>query len=358
MKLSGNHSSREHFNDFLGQLTAESRSIHDCAATIGALLTGPVMPLDPRAQRLLTMISASSPAARRRPTPAERRQSLAKLMQFARADMTAVATRDGTFPGPASELRYRLYAPADRTQDILPGFVFFHGGGMVAGSIDTHDRVAAALAIATSCRLISIDYRLAPEHKFPAAIEDAIAAMDFIARSAAELGIDGARLVVGGDSAGATLAAIACQHALCNRGPPIAAQCLICPALDYAVCSPSREAFADNALIDRATLDADLSDYLPKGIDLADPRISPLRAASLAGLPATIIHTAEFDPMRDEGHAYATRLAAAGVAVDHTCHDGMVHNFHAMGAVLPQAAQVLAGIGEQIRQLLASSTAN
>lgn len=316
------------------------------------------MPLDPRAQRLLTMLNAASPAKRQRPTPAERRQSLAKLMQLARADMSAVVTSDGTFRGPAGELRYRHYAPRDQAQDILPGFVFFHGGGMVAGSIETHDRVAAALAMATGCRLFSIDYRLAPEHKFPAAIEDSVAAVNFVAHRAAALGIDASPLVVGGDSAGATLATSVCLHARQNDGPAIALQCLICPVLDCAEGSPSREAFADNPLIDRRTLDADLSDYLPEGADLSDPRISPLRAPELAGMPPAIIHTAEFDPVRDEGNAYAKRLAAAGVVVEHTCHDGMVHNFHAMGAVLPQAALVVARIGEQVRQMLARSTTN
>jgi acetyl esterase len=321
-------------------------------------LTKSAMPLDARAQRLLTMIAAACPAERPRPTPGERRQSLAKLMQFARADMSAVATRDSTFSGPASELRYRLYAPLDRTEDILPGFVFFHGGGMVAGSIETHDRVAATLALTTGCRLVSVEYRLAPEHKFPAGIDDATAAVDFVAHNAAALGIDTRQLVVGGDSAGATLATIVCQHAVRTAGPAIVAQCLICPVLDFVEPSPSREAFADDPLIDHVTLEADLCDYLPEGIDLADPRVSPLRAPDLAGLPAAIIHTAEFDPMRDEGNAFAKRLAAAGVAVDHTCHDGMVHNFHALGAVLPQAAQVLARIGEQVRRELARSRTN
>jgi acetyl esterase/lipase len=199
---------------------------------------------------------------------------------------------------------------------------------------------------------VSVDYRLAPEHRFPAGVEDAIMAVDFVAHHAATLDIDASQLVVGGDSAGATLAAIVCQHALRNAGPPIAAQCLICPVLDFVDRSPSRHAFADDPLLDRLTLEADLSDYLPDGIDLADFRISPLRATDLAGLPAAIIHTAEFDPMRDEGNAYAARLTAAGVAVDHTCHCGMVHNFHALGAVLPQAAQVMVQIGKQIRREL------
>jgi len=156
--------------------------------------------------------------------------------------------------------------------------------------------------------------------------------------------------VIGGDSAGATLAAVVSQHRLHRDGPAIAAQCLICPVLDFEDVSPSREAFAQGHLIDQATWEADLADYLSEGEDLADPRISPLRARDLAGLPPAIIHTAEFDPMRDEGNAYAERLAAAGVAVEHRCHDGMIHNFHAMGAVLPQGRRVLIQIGDQVRR--------
>jgi acetyl esterase/lipase len=310
------------------------------------------MPLDPLAQRLLAMMAAASPAGRPRPTPDERRQSLAKLMKFAHADTPDITATDGVLPGPAGEIAYRHYVPGNVAREPAPGFIFFHGGGMVAGSIETHDRVAAALAEATGCRLISVGYRLAPEHKFPAAIEDAIAATGFVSREASSFGIDPARLVVGGDSAGATLAAVVCQHALRQAGPSIAAQCLICPVLDFEDISPSRESFAENHLIDRVTLEADLADYLPEGADLADPGISPLRALNLAGLPAAIIHTAEFDPMRDEGNAYARKLLAAGVTVEHVCHDGMIHNFHALGAVLPQARSVLSQIGEQVRRMV------
>jgi acetyl esterase len=307
------------------------------------------MPLDPLAKRLLVMMTAPSTGERARPTTDERRQSLVKLMQFARSD-AMVTTTDGVLPGPAGDLPYRLYTPAQDEDEHLPGFVFFHGGGMVAGSIDSHDRIAAALAEATGCRLISVGYRLAPEHQFPAAVEDAIAATEFVSRQAASLGIDAAKLGVGGDSAGATRAAVVCQHALRSGAPAILAQCLICPVLDFEEASPSREAFAENYLIDRLTLEADLADYLPEGIDPADPRVSPLRATRLTGLPAAIIHTAEFDPMRDEGNAYASKLLAAGVNVEHICHDGMIHNFHAMGAILPQARLVLLQIGEQIRR--------
>ena len=270
-------------------------------------------------------------------------------MQFARADVTVAAGIDDVLPGPAGDLPYRLYTPASGADEALPGFVFFHGGGMVAGSIDTHDAICAALARVTGCRLVSVDYRLAPEHKFPAAVEDAIAATRWVSEQAAALGIDRAKLVVGGDSAGATLAAVVCQDALRN-GPAISAQCLICPVLDFEDTSPSREAFAENHLLDRVTLEADLADYLPGDVDLSDPRVSPLRATKFTGLPPAIIHTAEFDPVRDEGNAYAGKLVAAGVEVEHICHDGMIHNFHAMGAVLPQGRLVLHQIGEQVRR--------
>lgn len=307
------------------------------------------MPLDPLAKRLLTMMAAAVPQERSRPSVEARRQSLAKLMQFVRAEAPDVTTRDGMLPSRAGELPYRLYTPASAGESA-PGFVFFHGGGLVAGSIATHDRIAAALAHATGCRLVSVDYRLAPEHPFPAAVEDAVAATEWVAREAASLGIDAERLVVGGDSAGATLAAIVCQEAAQTAGLAIAAQCLICPVLDFEETSPSRDEFAKGHLIDRVTIEADLSDYLPEGIATADPRVSPLRATRLAGLPTAIIHTAEYDPMRDEGNAYARKLLTAGVAVEHVCHDGMVHNFHAMGAILPQAQLVLSQIGEQVRR--------
>ena len=308
------------------------------------------MPLDPLAKRFLAMAAAAAPGGRSPSTLDERRQALAKMMRLTRADVVAVTGIDGALPGPAGDIPFRLYAPADATSEPLPGFVFFHGGGMVGGSIESHDPVAAALAQTAGCRLVSVGYRLAPEHRYPAAVEDAIAATKWVSGNAASLDIDAKRLVVGGDSAGATLAAVVCQEALRSGGPAISAQCLICPVLDFEEPSPSRKKFAENHLLDRATLEADLALYLPEGAERADPRISPLRATKFAGLPAAIIHTAEFDPMRDEGNAYAAKLVAAGVTVEHTCHDGMIHNFQALGAILPQGRLVLHQIGEQVRR--------
>ena len=310
------------------------------------------MPLDPAAKRLLDMIAAAAADGRSPSTLEERRQAFAKLMRLARADVAAVTGVDGAMPGAAGDIPYRLYAPANDAAEYLPGFVFFHGGGMVGGSVETHDLVAAALAQTTGCRLVSVDYRLAPEHPFPAAVEDAIAATRWVSEHARSLGIDAEKLVVGGDSAGATLAAVVCQESLRSGGPAISAQCLICPVLDFEETSPSREEFAENHLLEMATLEADLALYLPAGVERGDPRISPLRAVKFAGLPAAIIHTAEFDPMRDEGNAYARKLMTAGVEVEHFCHDGMIHNFQAMGAVLPQGRLVLHQIGEQVRRAL------
>jgi acetyl esterase len=308
------------------------------------------MPLDPAAKRFLDMIAAAASDGRSPSTLDERRQAFAKLMRLTRAGVTAVNGIDGTLPGLAGDIPYRLYTPADDVAEYLPGFVFFHGGGMVGGSIETHDPIAAALAQTTGCRLVSVDYRLAPEHKFPAAVEDAITATRWVSEHAGSLGINPDRLVVGGDSAGATLAAVVCQEALRSGGPAISAQCLICPVLDFEETSPSREEFAENHLLDMTTLEADLALYLPAGVGRGDPRISPLRAVRFAGLPLAIVHTAEFDPMRDEGNAYAAKLVAAGVTVEHVCHEGMIHNFQAMGAILPQGRLVLHQIGEQLRR--------
>lgn len=311
------------------------------------------MPLDPRAKRFLDMAALSAAGTGVLPRAQQRRQTLAKLMQFSRADAVAGPGRDGALPGPAGDILYRLYTPDDAVDAPTPGLVFFHGGGMVAGSLETHDLVCRALTQESGCRLIAIDYRLAPEHKFPAAIEDAIAAMRWVAAHGSSLGIDPKKLVVGGDSAGATLAAVVTHMARQAGGPAIALQCLICPVLDFGEPRPSRLEFAEGHLIDKSTLEADLADYLPPGIDPADPRISPLRETNLAGLPGAIIHTAEFDPLRDEGNAYAQRLAAAAVAIEHICHPGVIHNFHCLGAVLPQGRAVLKQIGAQVRRALA-----
>ncbi len=166
------------------------------------------------------------------------------------------------------------------------------------------------------------------------------------------IGIEPARLGICGDSAGGTLAAAAC-HALARAGGPrLALQLLLCPILDYSRSSPSRHAFASGYLVDQATLDHDLLHYLPSGTDPADPRVSPLRALDLGGLPRTIIHTAQFDPLRDEGREYGERLGDAGVSVSYVCHPGMIHLFYGLGKVIPYARTAMLSIGAGVREAL------
>jgi acetyl esterase/lipase len=223
------------------------------------------------------------------------------------------------------------------------------GGGGGGASLETHDGVCRRLSNASGCRVIAVDYRLAPEHPFPAALDDARASLEAIHDRAEAFGIDPARLGVAGDSAGGGLAAAVCRAAR-DGGPPIAFQLLICPILDVAAESASRVDLAEGYFLNRATLERDLELYAP--LDRADPQVSPLREPDLAGLPPAFIHTAEFDPFRDEGRAYAERLAQAGVAVSETRHEGMIHYFYAMPGVIGRAEAALAGMGEEVAGVL------
>jgi acetyl esterase/lipase len=219
--------------------------------------------------------------------------------------------------------------------------------------LDTHDGVARALACAGAVRVVSVDYRLAPEHPFPAALEDAKAAVAYISTHASEFGMDVKRLGIGGDSAGATLAAATCQAAARAGSPRLALQLLVCPILDYSRSTPSKREFARGYLVDQATLDHDLRHYLPQGrTSPADPLVSPLLAEDLSGMAPTLIHTAEFDPLRDEGRNYFERLTQAGNEVSYTCHPGMIHLFYGLGAVIPYARTAFEQIGGEIRAAL------
>jgi acetyl esterase/lipase len=307
------------------------------------------MPLDPRAKRLLDALAATNPTSVRGQSVSERRAGLADLMRFSGPPEAVRSVDDCVLPGPAGDLPLRLYTPLEIPPSDSAGLVYFHGGGLVAGSLDTHDAVARALANASACRVVSVGYRLAPEHRFPAAVEDACAAVTGIADRAPAFGIDRTRLGVAGDSAGATLAAVACQFL---RGAPnvhIALQLLLCPILDIGGSSESRRAFGAGYLVDEGTLEHDLLHYLGPQTDPADPRISPLRAPDVAGLPPAIIHAAEFDPLRDEACAYADQLRQAGVAVSYTCHAGMIHLFYGLAGVIPYARSAYRAIGAQVR---------
>jgi acetyl esterase len=315
------------------------------------------MSLDRRAQRLLDMLAASGGASDPNPSVADRRAGLAALAVMADDASTQVVVEDREIPGPAGALPIRLYAPPGATEGLSPGLVFFHGGGWVAGSLDTHDGLCRRLCEAAGCRIVSLDYRLAPEHPFPAALMDCLLAVNWVANHAASLGLDRTRLAVGGDSAGGGLAAAVCQIARDAGGPPIALQLLICPILDVGRRSGSRQTFGEGHFITQAAFLRDLADYVPEGAALDDPRLSPLHAAGLRGLPPALLHTAEFDPFRDEGEVYAEALRAAGVDVVAARHPGMIHYFYVLARAIPYAETAAAQIGVQLRAMFAQHPA-
>jgi acetyl esterase len=312
------------------------------------------MPLDPRAKRFLDTLAAMNPPSALSLTVAERRAALAQLLSFSGEVEAVGAIGQLTVPGPAGALRVRTYQPAGAAaQELLPGLIYFHGGGLVAGSLDTHDAICRSLANGTRCRVLSVDYRLAPEHRFPAAVSDGCAATGWIAAHAAELAVDPERLGLCGDSAGATLAAVVCQTLAAERPRTVAFQFLLCPIMDFAAETDSRRTLAHGYLVDRETLEHDLRYYLPEEAERADPRVSPLRAAALGQLPPTLIHTAEFDPLRDEGQAYARRLEQAGVPTIYRCHPGMIHLFYGMRGLIAYAGAAFGLMGADLHRLLA-----
>ena len=311
------------------------------------------MPLDPRVKRFLDALAAGKPPNALETTVEERRLGLTELMKLAGPQAAVGRVEDRTLPGPAGALGIRIYTPSGAGPELLPGLIYFHGGGLVAGTVETHDPIGRALANSGACRVVAVDYRLAPEHPFPAALDDALAAVRYIGAHAAEFGIDGRRLGICGDSAGGTLAAATAQTLARIGSPRLALQLLICPILDYSRSTDSKRDLASGYLVDQATLDHDLLHYAPPGTDPADPRISPLRAEDVAGLPRTFIHTAEFDPLRDEGRDYFDRLARAHTEVSYTCHPGMIHLFYGLGAVIPYARTAFEQIGGEIRAALA-----
>lgn len=309
------------------------------------------MPLDPHVRRFLGTLSVGAARSTGDLTIEERRASFARLLSLGGEPAPIGDVEEQQVPGPAGALRVRTYSPALEQDGPVPGLIFFHGGGLVAGSLETHDGICRALCHASGCRVVSVDYRLAPEARFPAALEDASAATRWVIGHTESLRLDSRRLGVAGDSAGATLAAAVCQELAAAGEGGIALQVLICPILDYRAQTASRHEFAEGFLLDQGTLEHDLRHYLDASADSGDPRISPLKAPALAKVPPACIHTAECDPLRDEGRLYAERLRSAGVPVRYRCHPGMIHLFYGLGAVIPGVAESYRKMGEDIRAL-------
>jgi acetyl esterase len=230
--------------------------------------------------------------------------------------------------------------------------VYFHGGGWVQGDLETHHGLCARLALRSGAIVIAVDYRLAPEHKFPAAVEDCFAAYRWLRSHAGELGGDPARVAVAGDSAGGNLSAVVSQSSASAGVPVPACQVLIYPAVDFALETESHRDLADGHVIPRERILWYTEQYLPAGADRTDPRAAPLRAKDLRGQPPALIITGGFDPLRDEGHAYAERLRAAGVDVTYHEYAGQIHAFVSLTKAIPQGLTCTWEIGDYLKERL------
>jgi acetyl esterase len=265
---------------------------------------------------------------------------------------TITETRDVRIPGPQGGVSARLYHPMP--QEELPLVVFFHGGGWTVNDLDTHDRLCALLAKSSSCAVLSVDYRRSPEVKYPGPVEDAYTAFLWAVNNARSLGASGVAVAVAGDSSGGTLAAAVSLLARDRKGPRITFQLLLYPAMDYL--EPLTESYVQRGKsysLNKEFMEWSWQNYLPETWDRNDPYLFPLRADDFRGLPRTLILTAEFDPLRDEGVAYAERLRAAGARVEHIHMEDQMHGFAMQTHVIDEAREAVLEAGEKTRAALA-----
>ena len=295
------------------------------------------MPLDPNVELLLQTIENGEGGSIADVGVEQSRQfieafgSLGGTVEVARVE-------DFTIPGPGGDIPARLYSLAEEA--VLPVVVYFHGGGWVIGNITSHDGVCRKLARESGLTVISVDYRLAPENKFPAAAEDCYAAAKWIADHAQELKVDDSRMALAGDSAGGNLTAVTAQLARDRGEPTIAFQLMIYPVIDGTMSFPSIKENAEGKLLTARDMEFFYEQYA-KGVDPKNPMLSPLYAPDLSGLPPALVITAEYDPLRDEGEAYADALQQAGVEARSSRYDGMVHGFFGLEAIIPASAAAM-----------------
>jgi acetyl esterase len=301
--------------------------------------------LDPQARALLDLMIERKVPPTHTLSPADARRMYLERKNFTQPDPPAVAeVRELT----AGNIPLRLYRPA---AGVLPLVVYFHGGGWVIGDRDTHDVLCRTLATNSGCAVLSVDYRLAPEHRFPAAVDDCIAATQYAQREAASLGIDAARIAVGGDSAGGNLAATV-AIALRDAGTPLAFQLLIYPATDMRAVAPSHTHNGQGYLLTADSIAYYRGHYMNGPDSWGDWRASPLLAGDLSRLPPALVLTAGYDPLRDEGRQYADALSIAGIPVQYICFERQIHGFITMGRVISEANTALALCAWALRQAL------
>lgn len=312
------------------------------------------MPLDPDAQLVIDMIRAAGRPPFETLTPAEARQAYSNSRKVLQPPLEDVAeTRDLTAPGPAGDIPLRSYRglgtdPAEK----LPALVYFHGGGWLLGDLDSHDGVCRRFANVARCHVLSVDYRMAPEHKFPASVEDSAAATRWVITNAASLGIDASRVAVGGDSAGGNLAAVMALTARDGGLPPVVFQLLIYPATDMRMVTASSQSVTEGVPLTSATMRWFINHYMRSPEDHNDWRASPLRAADLSGTAQALVLTCAYDPLCDEGIAFAQRLEREGVRVTHMHFSDQPHGFMSMGRIVRTAGVAIDMMGAVLKKAL------
>jgi acetyl esterase len=289
--------------------------------------------------------------------PDEARRQMEETAKSRKAEALPVArVEDRAIPGPAGSIRVRLYWPetGGREAKTVPAIAYYHGGGHVIGSLDTHDLIARNLCHGAEALVASVDYRMGPEHRFPAAVEDSFAALEWLHASAAGLGADPARLGVHGDSAGGNLAAIVALIARDRGGPRLHLQSLVYPVADYTLSAPSYATYAEGyGLLTRAAMQWFQRHYLRSPADAEDWRASPIRAASLAGVAPAIVVTAECDVLHDDGANYAEALRRAGVPVEYREYPGMIHAFFGMVPAVDDAMNAQRAVSAAFKRAFA-----
>jgi acetyl esterase len=310
------------------------------------------MPLDPQIEALLQQMAALESVDYREVTPEGLRQTM-KMIAAADGLPEAVGSvEDASADGPAGTIPVRVYRPAGAGAAPWPILVWYHGGGWVIGDLDTADTTCRKLANRSGALVVSVDYRLAPEHPAPAPVEDCWAALCWVAGAATKLGGDPSRLAVGGDSAGGNLSALLAVRARDSGGPALRYQLLVYPATDLTMSYPSHVENGDGYMLTNEATAWFLGHYLGPDDDPKHPSLSPHFSDDLSGVAPAVIITAEFDPLRDEGEAYAARLRDSGVAVDLRHYDGMIHGFFQMGGITPVADSAVSDAASRLRAAL------
>lgn len=310
--------------------------------------------LDPQMKAFLDAANADGPMFLRSETAEQARDKMMALLQASPGVPPEVySDEDRTIPGPHGLIPIRIYTPAE-ARTPMGILMYFHGGGWVLGNLETHDIVCRNLANGAGCVVVAVDYRLAPEHKFPAAPEDCYAATKWAAANAAALGGNANAVAVGGDSAGGNLATVVALMARDRGGPRLCLQVLFYPAISAANDTPSQREFAaDGFVLSRADMEWFWNHYLDSPADAKNPLACPNMAANLAGLPPAIVLTASHDPLRDEGEAYAAQMRKAGVQVTATRYDGVTHGFISFADLLDKGKQGLAQASAALRAAFA-----